>query len=265
MQAATLKSENIKKSLARLDDGRLLKIVFYALLTAVALALFFDYRELRIAAEREIIQPGMDHPILPAYVPEGVPGTAAPADQPNQRPEVTADPAQLRDRLTIKLAKGGILLLTGTIDRGSAARFEQEMTDLGEYAERVELNSPGGSVQDALEISKLIRESGLNTSVRDGALCASSCPLILAGGKERLAGKKAAIGVHQIYSPAGPRLSADQEISGTQATTAIINRHLKAMDVDPALWLHALETPPRQLYYLNNEELESYRLVTAFE
>lgn len=265
MQAAALKPESIKKALAYLDDGRLLKIVFYGLLTAVALALFFDYRELRIAAEREPVQPGMEQPILPAYVPEGVPGTGSPAEQPNQRPEVTADPAQLRDRLTIKLAKGGVLLLTGTIDRGSAVRFEQEMADLGEYAERVELNSPGGSVQDALEISKLIRDAGLVTSVKDGALCASSCPLILAGGEERLAGKKAAIGVHQIYTPAGPRLSADQEISGTQATTAAINRHLKTMDVDPALWLHALETPPRQLYYLNNEELEAYRLITSFE
>ena len=34
------------------------------------------------------------------------------------------------------------------------------------------------------------------------------------------------------------------------------------MGVDPALWLHALETPPDRLYYLSPEELTTYKLVT---
>jgi hypothetical protein len=34
------------------------------------------------------------------------------------------------------------------------------------------------------------------------------------------------------------------------------------MGVDPALWLHALDTPPQALYYLSPEELADYRLVT---
>jgi hypothetical protein len=35
------------------------------------------------------------------------------------------------------------------------------------------------------------------------------------------------------------------------------------MGVDPALWLHAMETPPGRLYYLTSEEQQRYRLVTA--
>ena len=52
-------------------------------------------------------------------------------------------------------------------------------------------------------------------------------------------------------------------MSDAQATTARISRHLAEMGVDPALWLHALDTPPQALYYFSPEELAKYRLVTA--
>ena len=35
------------------------------------------------------------------------------------------------------------------------------------------------------------------------------------------------------------------------------------MGVDPALWLHALDTPPESLYFLSPEEQRQFRLVTA--
>ena len=41
-------------------------------------------------------------------------------------------------------------------------------------------------------------------------------------------------------------------------------RHLSDAGVDAALWLHALETPPNQLYYFSAEELERYKLVTQW-
>jgi len=52
-------------------------------------------------------------------------------------------------------------------------------------------------------------------------------------------------------------------MADAQKTTAGITRFLIEMGVDSALWLHALDTPPNQLYYLTPEELKSYRLVTA--
>ena len=44
---------------------------------------------------------------------------------------------------------------------------------------------------------------------------------------------------------------------------AYSDRVLADMGVDPALWLHALDTPPQALYYLSAEELAKYRLVTS--
>jgi hypothetical protein len=135
---------------------------------------------------------------------------------------------------------------------------------------QVELNSPGGSVEDAVKIGALMEVNAFTTSVAAGALCASSCPLILAGGKQRLASRTAAIGVHQIYAmaiagdpPAG-LAGIGNAMSGAQRTTAVITRYLGTTGVDPAVWLHALETPPDRLYYLAPDELEKYRLVTRF-
>jgi hypothetical protein len=84
----------------------------------------------------------------------------------------------------------------------------------------------------------------------------------MAGGKERTAGPKAAIGVHQFYAATPAETGPAQVMADAQATTARISRHLQTMGVDPAIWLHALDTPPRALYYLSGDEMSEYRLVT---
>lgn len=121
---------------------------------------------------------------------------------------------------------------------------------------------------DALVIGALIHEKGFATSVAAGALCASSCPIVFASGKQRIATPQSAIGVHQIYAAA---LSGEQQnalrvagsaMADAQKTTAEITRHLAMTGVDPALWLHALETPPDRLYYFSAEEMTALKLVT---
>ena len=99
----------------------------------------------------------------------------------------------------------------------------------------------------------------------DGALCASSCPLLFAGGVTRTAGDKAAIGLHQFYAPTGSSTAARAGHVRRRRSPppAPISRHLGDMGVDAAIWLHALDTPPRQLYYLTRDEMARYRLVTS--
>lgn len=263
-------SRSLPRSLP--NDGEIMRGLFYAMIAVIALALIYDYDALRKRQQFSPVEPGMANPVLPAYSPPRPSPGLSPGSSPQtqsaparERPPVTADPAMLREAMKIELASGGILQVSGTIDPGSAERFAAEIARVGEYVKRIELNSPGGSVRDALAISRTIRERELDTAVADGALCASSCPLILAGGKARHAGSAAAIGVHQVFIPQGELRNADNEVSGTQTLTAEITRHLETMGVDPALWLHALETPPSQLYYFTPEELQTYRLATAVD
>lgn len=244
--------------IAAMDDGNILRVAFFALLIGTASVLYVDFRELTANEGAALAMPM--RPILPPFDPEG------PAD--GNAPNVTTSPQVLEQPLEIALGTGGELRLTGSIDLGSATRFAAEIEARGEYVETVVLDSPGGSVVDALAIGSLIHEKGLDTKVAAGSLCASSCPIIFASGAERIASPEAAIGVHQIYAAA---LSGDPQnalrVAGTamsdaQSTTAQIIGHLTKTGVDPALWLHALETPPDRLYYFNPEEMTRLKLVT---
>ena len=245
---------------ARLEDGAILRAAFFAMLAGTLAVLYIDYGELTEGL------PGLAtpmRPVLPAFDPDS-PATA-------DGPHVTSDFDTLMEPLKVALKAGGILTLSGTIDPGAAERVAEEIDARGEYVETVLLDSPGGAVEEALRIGRLISERGYTTRVAAGALCASSCPLVFAGGRERIATAASAIGVHQIYAaigagalPIGARAAGDA-MSDAQRTTATITRHLTEMGVDPALWLHALETPPDRLYYLSPAELESYGLATVLE
>ena len=246
--------------LAAIDDGNIIRAAFTLLLAGTIAVLYIDYQELSAESAMAVITPDM--PVLPAFNPSS-------PDLP-AGPSVTTDPELLRQPLTIALTNGGILELTGTIEPGAAERFRTEVEARGEYIKTVRLDSPGGVVTEALQIGALLREKGFGTLVENGALCASSCPLIFASGVTRTAAPGAAIGVHQIYAAIGTAdqlkggaRAAGEAMSNTQSVTATITRHLTDMGIDAALWINALETPPDRLYYFSREELERYRLVTV--
>jgi hypothetical protein len=246
----------IAEAIRRIDDGVLMRCVFYMLLLASLAFLFVDVREITVAnAELPGFDPmHEDQPVLPPALTDGRP--AAPPVDPASPSEV------LRQRMTFELKPGGVLMAEGTIDPGAAARFAEEIEARGEYVKTVQLNSPGGSVDDAVAMSKLIREKTLQTKVVGRALCASSCPIVFAGGTQRIAEKDAVIGVHQVFNGSRERPSAEQAMSSAQSTTARVARHLEEMGIGSGLWLHALETPPDRLYYLTEKEMADFRLVT---
>lgn len=247
----------LKHAFLTADDGLLMRGAFFGLLAAAGAFLFVDLRELQLANEA---LPGhdpmtTDAPVLPPALTDGDP--QGPPVEPGTPQEV------LRQPMRFELLSGGVLKAEGSIDPGAADRFAEEIAARGEYVKAVSLNSPGGSVEDALAMSKLIREKGLNTEVATKALCASSCPLVFAGGVAREAEKDAILGVHQVFNAGQDRPSPEQAMSGAQSTTARIARHLDEMGIGNGLWINALETPPDRLYYLTPEEMAEYKLVTA--
>jgi hypothetical protein len=262
--AAARPRRGLLARLAAIDDGNIMRAAFYLLLAGTLAVVWVDYRERSendAAAAPAATAPAFPAvPFLPGLMPD------APTGAPS--PRITTDRAMLEAPLTVTLTSGGVLALTGTIDPGAPDRFEAEVAAHREYIRTVALDSPGGSVEDAMRIGRALREAGFATSVAAGALCASSCPLVLAAGTTRSAAPGAAIGVHQIYAaldlsgaPAGWKAAA-LGMSKAQRMTAIVTRYLTEMGVDPTLWLHALETPPESLYYLTAEEMTSAGLAT---
>lgn len=62
----------------------------------------------------------------------------------------------------------------------------------------VDLHSPGGGVEIAIDIAEHIRSNQITTRLQDKAQCASSCTLLYQAGYKRLAHKKALLAYHCI-------------------------------------------------------------------
>jgi hypothetical protein len=166
--------------------------------------------------------------------------------------------------MTFELVGGGRLIATGAITPGISEAFAAEVGKRGDYIKTVVLNSPGGSVTDALAIGRLIREKKFATEVEAGKTCASSCPLAFAGGVERRAGDKAAIGVHQVAAirPANGAAPRD-EMDAAQRISARCQRYLGDMGINLQAWVHAMETPHDKLFIFKPDELKSLNIVTT--
>src|SRR5260370_6138131 len=209
-------------------------------------------------AEIELGSPALNLPSLPSVLAPWLPGgdkRLVPVRQPD---------GMMAQPMTFELVSGGKLMATGTITPGSSQSFAAEVGRRGDYVKTVVLNSPGGSVTEALAMGRLIRESKFATEVESGKYCASSCPLVFAGGVERRAGDGAEIGVHQvaaIHSAANgpPR----DEMSVAQNISARCQRHLGDMGVSLQVWVHAMETPHDRLFVFRPDELKSLNLLTA--
>jgi len=166
--------------------------------------------------------------------------------------------------MTFELVAGGKLMATGTITPGISAIFAAEVGRHGDYIKTVVLESPGGSVADALAIGRLIREKNFATEVEARKYCASSCPLVLAGGVERRAGEKATIGVHQVAAvPTAAVNRLRDDMSVAQTISARCQHYLSEMGVSLQVWVHAMETPHNRLFVFKPDELKALNLVTT--
>jgi hypothetical protein len=116
----------------------------------------------------------------------------------------------------------------GTIEAGTPALLKRLLKTLGGRRLPIVVNSPGGNVDAALQLGRMIRKNKLDIAVGitgfsgcspgmkncrgndargqpysgvaydSGAMCNSACPLMFAGGIRRVVGEWAYLGVHQI-------------------------------------------------------------------
>jgi hypothetical protein len=202
------------------------------------------------------LSPGPDLPV-PSILAPWLPGgdkRAAPLPRPD---------GAMAKPMTFELVGGGRLLATGTITPGISESFAAEVGKRGDYIKTVVLNSPGGSVNDALAMGRLIRDRKIATEVEAGKYCASSCPLVFAGGVERRAGDKAVIGVHQVAAVASANAMSRDDMDVAQRISARCQRYLGEMGINLQAWVHAMETPHDRLFVFKPDELKSLNIVTA--
>ena len=103
--------------------------------------------------------------------------------------------ADLGPKPVIRLsADGRRLSLSGDIGFGTT-RLVRDTLKRHPGVEGIELAGPGGSATEGFALAALVRDRGLDTYVRSD--CASACVLAFAGGRERLVGSSARLGLHR--------------------------------------------------------------------
>jgi hypothetical protein len=200
--------------------------------------------------------PGLDLPV-PSILAPWLPGgdkRLTPLPQPD---------GAMAKPMTFELVGGGRLMATGTITPGISEAFAAEVGKRADYIKTVVLNSPGGSVTDALAMGRLIREKKFTSEVEAGKYCASSCPLVFAGGVERRVGDRAAIGVHQVAAISSASAMPRDEMDVAQRISARCQRYLGDMGISLQVWVHAMETPHDKLFIFKPNELKSLNIVTT--
>ncbi|MEM7641051.1 MAG: hypothetical protein AAF366_00820 [Pseudomonadota bacterium] len=215
------------------------------------------------------LAPSLPRLISPSNAPD-LNQPTRPGDQTRQyRPRSPASPVPGLDsdmprRLLVEavdLDGRDALRLRGGIAAGDGARIVDE---LGAAApEVVLLDSQGGSVGDALEIGRAVRELGLETRLQDGAVCLSACPYVFAGGVTRQVDEGARLGVHQHSFGESSILPAFLAVEDVQRGQAEVLAHLEAMGVDLGIMGPAMATPADEIYILTAEELDRWDVVTG--
>ena len=234
-------------------DDSILRKLYAVMIAGTVTVLALDYFEL--SGLRDQVSASIPELSTDA-APAALPGDGIPTVSPLRRPD-----GALAEKMKFELLGDGQLRATGTIHPGTAKVFAEEVDKRGSYIKTVVLHSPGGSVTDALEMGRLIRKKNFATLVEGGRYCASSCPLVFAGGVERRAGDKASIGVHQV-SALGPNGSGAGSMADAQRISAVCQKYLRDMGVDLQVWTHAMETPAAKLYTFKKDELITLKLAT---
>lgn len=215
----------------------------------------------------QTIAPDISTPVAPGdqtrrYTPTAVPSRGKPDDR-RQPFRLPTEMGALEFRFVDDATYGRIMVLEGAINPGDSDRFLTAFDGAQPRPDTIALHSPGGSVRDALAIGAKVREATLDTMIIEDATCASACPIILFSGVERLVSRGAWVGMHQSYMMDVSMVTTRQAVSEIQYLQGDVMDHTREMGVDPAVHIHAFQTPPESIYYLVEGELTEYSVATT--
>lgn len=171
----------------------------------------------------------------------------------------------------------------GLIELGDTQKLKDFLSTVAVYdGHRIVFDSPGGSVLEAIELGRFIRDHRLRTAVAatvaDGeystsapGICASACVLAFVGGVERGASDGSKVGVHQMSSSSYTELMQAatniEALNDVKVQFQLLNGmalyHLLKMGIDPEIMVLSSSVLPDSIYWLTREDV--IRTKVAFE
>ncbi len=152
----------------------------------------------------------------------------------------------------------------GKIDAGFADLVER----VGAMAERMEIDqrildidSPGGQVEDAIRAGDAIGNAHWTLWVREDAACHSACVLILAAGDNRLISGQ--VGIHRMIRMSSTATTREQLNKELREVQKQLNDYLERNGAAQAIADLMMTVPSRDLRLLTVDELREYGLSGA--
>lgn len=157
------------------------------------------------------------------------------------------------------------ILISGKIEAGDYIKLKNfllEQKNLENFTALVELNSPGGNVDEAIKISNLLKMGFAKVAVLKGDVCFSSCFLIYAGGVQRiLLGK---LGVHRLsLAEDDITVKNNEKLVGQKSKK--VESFLLSMGIPRKIIDKMNETSPADLFIIDQKYLNQEKLVYAME
>jgi len=160
------------------------------------------------------------------------------------------------------------LYLSGSIVAGDADRVVRMLLEpLAEQPlllSELVLDSPGGSLVEALRLAALIKGLHLDTRVRAGGRCSSACFFVFLAGGNRLGGQRregkllpGRIGLHRPYL-GGDALKSGDPAAGMERQQAEMGKvadYLRRESVPLRLIDEMMTHPSNDIYWLSDEDL----------
>ncbi|HHY51491.1 MAG TPA: hypothetical protein GYA10_17290 [Alphaproteobacteria bacterium] len=138
-----------------------------------------------------------------------------------------------------------VIVMNGEVTHTLAADFQRALAARPD-AKVLVLNSPGGYVDNALQVARVVHEQGMTTVVAKGMGCYSACAYIFFAGPKRYV--EGELGVHQISAEVADLVLA-------QTTLGDVLDALDQFGVQQPIISVMLKTPPEDMYVFTESEV----------
>ena len=145
----------------------------------------------------------------------------------------------------VETVSGLVLKLRGDVRDGDYGRLKSALQNGSVVG--LEITSGGGSLEDGVDIARIVRDKGL--VIYASRECDSACAFIFLAAKERYIGRGCKIGVHSVSNDRG------KEDADSARITVRISRLLVGLGVPHSIIGKIVATPPVKMSYLDNRDL----------
>jgi hypothetical protein len=148
----------------------------------------------------------------------------------------------------------GVLRLSGEFQDGVSDALASALAEHPNIR-RLELDSPGGSTDEALSMAALVEKYSLSTYAGDQ--CSSACTIVFVAGRERLSTAPARLGFHRARSPLWYDAADDDKFN------ARLVSYFQSKGIDASFAQKAFRVPSNDIWYPSVNELLAARIISS--